>query len=183
MGTPMTKPSTIEKELFDEVQRLLHNLNAARIELAAITHAKDSAGADKNIGHASVELSEVVRHTEEATNNIMDACEAMQSTIAAMVDKNVANSLFGRISSIMEACSFQDITGQRIKKVKQTLIQIEQRVENLSHLIGGSIPANYVASTLATGKERADEALMAGPQMAGEGMSQEDVDKLLNSNG
>jgi chemotaxis protein CheZ len=161
-----------ERIIAEEIRRMGEFITKARGEVSAIITAKDSAGAEKNINHIAIELEEVVRHTEEATNTIMDHAEALQKISSA--DAAVANHAM----AIMEACSFQDITGQRVKKVLQIIEQVEMRIDNLVALLGGDIDASAV-ETLKTGKERADEHLMAGPQLKGEGVSQADVDKLF----
>ncbi len=158
--------------MLEEVKRMAEFIAKARGEVSAIMTAKDSAGAEKNINHIATELKEVVRHTEEATNTIMDHAEALQRLSAS--DPKVAEHAMG----IMEACSFQDITGQRVKKVLQIVDQVEMRIDRLVSLLGGDFVTSQ-AATLATGTERADEHLMAGPQMKGGGVSQADVDKLF----
>lgn len=161
-----------EIDIYAEIKRMGDYIARARGEVSAIMTAKDSAGAEKNINHIAAELNEVVRHTEEATNSIMDHAEALQ----ALAAENVAIS--EHAMGIMEACSFQDITGQRVKKVLQIIEQVEMRIDRLVELLGGDVATN-TTETLATGTERPDESLMAGPQMSGQGVSQADVDKLF----
>lgn len=165
-----------EIDVYAEIKRIGEFLARARGEVAAIMTAKDTAGAEKNINHIATELKEVVRHTEEATNTIMDHAEALQQ-LTANNQINIAK-INEHAIGIMGACSFQDITGQRIKKVLQIVDQVEMRIDRLVGLLGGDI-GNEVTETLATGTERADESLMAGPQMKGDGVSQADVDKLF----
>lgn len=165
-----------EVDVYAEIKRMGEFIARARGEVAAIMTAKDSAGAEKNINHIADELNEVVRHTEEATNSIMDQTEALQKLAGnPPID---AAKVSDCAMAILEACSFQDITGQRIKKVLQIIDQVEMRIDRLVGLLGGDVATNET-QTLATGKERADESLMAGPQMSGQGVSQADVDKLF----
>jgi len=75
---------------------------------------------------------------------------------------------------IYEACSFQDITGQRVSKVIQTFNVIESKIDKLVSVLG----------VKESGEEEedervGDERLLNGPQMADEAISQEDIDKLL----
>jgi len=120
-----------------------------------------------------------VRHTEEATNKIMDEAEALVKLSGGIGDKALGAKIGESAVKVMEACSFQDITGQRVKKILQIEEQVEMRVDRLVELFGGKIE-DTGATTLATGRERADESLMAGPQNKGEGVNQADVDKLLS---
>lgn len=157
--------------MLEEVTRMADFISKARSEVSAIMSAKDSAGAERNMNHIAAELNEVVRHTEEATNKIMDHAEALQK----LGDAKISEHAMG----IMEACSFQDITGQRVKKVLQIIDQMEMRIDRLVSLLGGGAISTH-AQALATGTERPDEHLMAGPQMAGKGVNQADVDKLFD---
>lgn len=163
-------------DVYAEIKRMGEYIARARSEVSAIMTAKDTAGAEKNINHIAAELNEVVRHTEEATNTIMDHAEALQQ-LGGTATVDLAK-LSEHAMGIMEACSFQDITGQRIKKVLQIIEQVEMRIDRLVGLLGGEI-GESTTETLATGKERTDESLMAGPQMGGAGVSQADVDKLF----
>lgn len=165
-----------EFDVYEEIKRMGEYIARARSEVSAIMTAKDSAGAEKNINHIAAELNEVVRHTEEATNTIMDQTEALQKLAATPPIDGAKVS--DHAMAILEACSFQDITGQRIKKVLQIIDQVEMRIDRLVGLLGGNVGTSET-ETLATGKERADESLMAGPQMSGQGVSQADVDKLF----
>jgi chemotaxis protein CheZ len=77
---------------------------------------------------------------------------------------------------IFEACSFQDITGQRISKVVGTLREIEGAVDKLLNLFGPG-DADPLPEMEDTRSE--DEQLLNGPQLDGQGVSQDDIDKLL----
>ena len=88
-----------------------------------------------------------------------------------------AEKLQAATTKIYEACSFQDITGQRITKVVTTLKTIEGKV---GHIIGTFGPAMGAARTSAD--HVASEAnLLNGPQLPAHAMDQSDIDKLLAS--
>ena len=74
---------------------------------------------------------------------------------------------------IFEACSFQDVTGQRISKVVNTLAFIDERLDTLLEAYGG------VADSVPESEDRADP-LLSGPQLDGEGITQEDVDSMFD---
>ena len=71
---------------------------------------------------------------------------------------------------IFEACTFQDITGQRISKVVGTLRYIDERVSSfIEHL---RIPEDLDAVVDETEEERRQrELILHGPQHDGEGVS------------
>src|SRR5204862_8248891 len=80
---------------------------------------------------------------------------------------------------IFEACSFQDITGQRIAKVVETLQHIEERVSRFADVMQAKDIDGFL-----TGRERARAArkekfLLHGPQLAGGGVDQAKVDEMV----
>ncbi len=175
----MTDKMTVE-QLEREIERIAEYISQAKLEIVAIAPPGEQTEGSKNLANAALELNEVVRHTEEATNQIMDNSEAIMKLCASIGDADVAGKLNEHALAILETCSFQDITGQRIKKVLKTLEQIELRVGNLVKLFGGTLPEGYQVGEIETGTKRADEHLLNGPQL-GDKPSQDDIDKLFAS--
>ena len=71
----------------------------------------------KHIAGATDELDAIVESTSEATSTIMDCCEKIQDKAAGGEEADAINK---EVMNIYEACSFQDITGQRVSKVVKT---------------------------------------------------------------
>jgi len=177
----MSEKMTAE-QLEREIEKIAAYIAEAKAEIAALTHTTVVAGNDKNLSHASLELNEVVRHTEEATNLIMDKADAIMAIAGGLSDADAGAKLNDHAVGILESCSFQDITGQRIRKVLSTLEQIELRVTRLVNLFGGNLPTVGVVQEIDTGKaRRADEDLLNGPQLSNNKPSQDDIDKLFAS--
>lgn len=87
------------------------------------------AAATRNSG---LELEAVVQATEAAANTIMEAAEAIQAWVAGGAqDKEAVAAIAARVNSIFEACSFQDVTGQRIRRAIQHLQQVENMLETM----------------------------------------------------
>ncbi len=128
----------------------------------------------KDIPIATDELDAVVQATAEATGSIMDACDEIQNATAE-IDEKHANAINDAVMKIYEACSFQDITGQRITKVVSTLQSIEQRVGHLISVLGDKISE----SGEHVDEREGDEALLNGPQLPDQAISQEEIDKLM----
>ena len=83
-----------------------------------------------------------------------------------------------KMIAIFEACTFQDITGQRISKVVSTLNYIDERVSAFVEKL--RLPEGPEAGFEETEEERRKrELILHGPQHAGEGVSQSDVDAML----
>jgi chemotaxis protein CheZ len=125
-----------------------------------------------NNSESSVQLQDVLKSTEDATLTIIDSATAIQGIIAANPiaekDKKAVEAL---ITKIYEACNFQDITGQRIKKVLKNFEDLEARVVNLADATkAGVYPVKKI-----------DSELVSGPQLSTEAPSQDDVDKLFKS--
>ena len=131
---------------------------------------------DTHIPTATDELDAVIDATAEATGSIMDACEAIEDK-AAEVGGEAGEAIANHITKIYEACSFQDITGQRISKVVGALKSIETKVGALMDVLSKKVPG-----ALRSGDdtpEQENDGLLNGPQLPGGGVTQEDIDKLL----
>jgi chemotaxis protein CheZ len=131
----------------------------------------------ERIPEAGRELDAVVEATETATVAIMEAAETIMSADAS--DPEAYKALVDdKMIVIFEACSFQDITGQRIRKVVRTLGWIEERLGQLSQRLKfGEADPLHVHETEEERRQR--ELILHGPQMKGEGVSQDFVDDVF----
>ena len=79
--------------------------------------------------HSSgLELEGVIREAETAAHRIMNAAEAIR---AAVGKKGADAQISKQISVIFEACIFQDLTGQRIRRALERLQHIERTLSNM----------------------------------------------------
>ena len=161
--------------LYRELESLSQYIHAAKEEIAALR-----PGEIKNefIASATDELDAIVGATEAATNEIMDAAESLCS-LNAVLEQDVADRLDQITTRIFEACTFQDITGQRITKVVKALKEIEDRVEGLVKMFGADFADGKAKSDAP--KDLTDQDLLNGPQLPGSGTNQADIDALLAS--
>lgn len=166
------KDSAETAKLHSELSMLAAYIENMRSELAQLRSIEIS---HNHIPTATDELDAVVGETAKATGTIMDACEKIEK-IAAGVAPPQGPELASAVTSIYEACGFQDITGQRINKVVKTLKNIEVKVSEIvsafGHMQAPSVPAPMV---------KEDGGLLNGPQLKGPASSQEEIDKLLAS--
>jgi chemotaxis protein CheZ len=116
--------STRETALLAEVEALGLTIVSAKAEIAAMRVEEIN---DLHIPTATDELDEIVQHTAAATNTILEACETLD-TVQEKLDGEPALALQHATTRIYEACSFQDITGQRITKIVTALHAIESRI-------------------------------------------------------
>ena len=147
-----------------------------------ISHLREEIGALRanemsrdRIPMAHEELGSVVAATAGATNTIMEAAEAM---LGLPDGPGYRTAVEERINTIFEACAFQDITGQRIAKVVESLRLFEQRLARFV----GAVKARDTASTdptERTRRARAEDLMLNGPQADGAVPSQDDIDALF----
>lgn len=174
--------SAADIELYSELQSLSDYIRTAKIEIAML---RPDTVKDEHIRTASDELDAIVQATAEATNAIMDAAEQIENVMIE-VDPDVQSALMNATTGIYEACSFQDITGQRITKVVRALKHIEETVDGLLEAFGDEIERYKLENPKAEAeakkrKKPTDEDLLQGPQLEGKGNSQEEIDALLAS--
>jgi len=163
-------------KFYREIEGLARYIRTAKQEIAAI-RPKDIT--DEHIPTATDQLDAVVGSTEEATNKIMDECDVM-SGIATTLPPAQAEQLTASVTRIFEACNFQDLTGQRITKVVNALKHIEQKIGALMAALGEEIGADDGVDTVAAPQHDPEKHLLNGPQMPGQGVSQDDIDRLFD---
>ncbi|WP_417451874.1 protein phosphatase CheZ [Kordiimonas sp.] len=179
IGTMSVFFKSIDTSIYRECRSLSDYISNARKEIASLQPGDLESA---RIPRAGLELDAIVQQTEEATNTIMEAAEEIMGLDPADTDNYVAKSQ-DAVMRIFEACSFQDITGQRISKVVETLSHIEKRVLELRNLLGVTeedieqAKAEQTEEKVASG----DKALLSGPALDGEGIDQSAVDELMGA--
>jgi chemotaxis protein CheZ len=158
--------SAREKTLLAEVEELGRTIASAKAEIAAIG-VDDIAG--RHIPAANDELDAITTHA------ILAACETLDDVALELVGAT-QDDLQAAATRIYEACSFQDITGQRIGKVVTTLQVIEVKVAHIIAAFGGRVTAHSLPAQPAPGT-----VPLHGPQLPKSAMGQSDVDRLLAS--
>ncbi|MGK2871057.1 MAG: protein phosphatase CheZ [Alphaproteobacteria bacterium] len=151
----------------DEMQQFIGN---ARKEISSI---RPNAMREIEIPDATDELDAVVMATEEATNAILDSVEKLGSICSSLTGAD-AEALEALVMKIYEASNFQDVTGQRISKVVNTLQGIESRVSKLVALFPGVDETD-------SGENDEEASLLNGPQLPGLANGQDDIDALFDN--
>ncbi|MEI8144310.1 MAG: hypothetical protein WCH83_02495 [Alphaproteobacteria bacterium] len=147
-----------------------------KAEIASIKPDGEGGGRFED---ASVELDAIVKATETATGEILSAAETIQEIAWTLrelgTEAEVCDLIDVKSTDIYTACSFQDITGQRTRKVIQVLRFLEDRIDSMMQIWGNAGPAASSAPL-----HRADEpSLLNGPARPGEGLVQGDVDDMM----
>jgi chemotaxis protein CheZ len=166
-----------DARLLSEVEELAATMARARNEIAAL-RADDIN--ESHIPSATDELDAIVAHTATATDSILECCERLD-TVAADVTPEHAQVLRDVTTRIYEACSFQDITGQRITKVVGTLKTIEAKVAHILDAFAGHAGGDTPPPPAPAPAVEGPESLLNGPQLPTNAMGQSDIDALLAS--
>jgi chemotaxis protein CheZ len=134
----------------------------SRIQAQIASVVATPVQASRNSG---LELEAVVQATEAAANQIMEAAEVIGDWVHGdRTDPAGLEMVAEKVNAIFEACTFQDITGQRIRRAIEHL----QRVENM---LTDIIPEG----TAAPGRNVAPDPAIC-PDLI-----QDEVDRLFNS--
>lgn len=175
-GALNTKNSEVEGFLRDEIVKIANHIEQAKNEIIALSPEAEN-GKDANT--ATIQLDAVLKSTEEAAHNIMDAAEEIQNIVSSIeANEDAKRKIEDEITKIYEACNFQDITGQRIKKVMQALEFTETKIKKLISMF--SSDGVVITEKLKEMKdERSDSHLMNGPQLSSEAPSQSDIDAMF----
>ena len=150
--------------LTEQVERLRHHIGAALPNdddaIDAIEHIKEAASA-----------------LDDAADRILTAADEIKAAVPDSAEH--AEAVNKAYFSIIEACSFHDLTCQRLTKIRNTLETMNDGIGRIRPFVshGTEIPPAPEQSEPEPVDE--DAALLNGPALEADGMSQEDIDKLL----
>ncbi|HWA47512.1 MAG TPA: protein phosphatase CheZ [Dongiaceae bacterium] len=178
MGSLQGDLSEVNLKIYSELEGLAKYILSAKREIAALRPDEITA---EHLPTATDELDAIVGATEEATNAILQAMEAL-GNLTEKMPPEIADQVNDAVTQVYEACNFQDVTGQRITKVVKALKHIEDRVDGLVAAFGDEI-AKYREAHPKTEKpkEVTDQDLLNGPQLPENASKQDDIDALLAS--
>jgi chemotaxis protein CheZ len=163
---------------------LIHDAISRTKREIAVLHGKEGS----DIAKATGELGAVVGGTEEATQQILEAAEAIDNAATALAkvtspdqQKILSEEIQERVVSIFEACNFQDLTGQRISKVMATMKFIENHIVIMMDIWGG-VDAIKAHAPAHVDDREGDAKLLNGPKLDGDAghASQNDIDALFD---
>lgn len=188
----------LSDEMRSGLQEIYKEINAAAKSGSEGESPTDRRQADKLFHEAADQLDQILRTTEKATTEIMDIVEkhldlqATSNTIlhslkSGGVSKDQLQQLRDQsdllnqdLISIMTSLSFQDLTGQRIKRIIEAIKKVEQIVLDLYLSTGIKIkaraeePEKDIELLEVEAKKKVSE--LKGPQS---GVAQSNVDDLL----
>lgn len=172
-------------EMYEAIERTKEEISKIKLESEDNNH----------FSAASDELDAIVSSTENATQSILEASEKIQDMTdklrASGAEDTACDTIEEMAIEILMACSFQDLTGQRINKVVKALHYLESRVNKMIRIWGVDLSDEEERTKFASKADphaleddhlidkRPDAHLLNGPQMDGEGVAQEDIDALF----
>ncbi len=174
----------MDKRLHSEVRSLIQYITRLREEIAGIAREQDDQTAFDGMADR---LDAIVDSTADATNSILTAMEDIDEAVEklrAHPEPAEIDALCDHISeksmSAMEACSFQDLTGQRINKVVGSLKFVEQRVNSMAEICGRDEILNLGQDMEGVPEQMDGGVVLDGPQRAEDAISQDEIDNLFS---
>lgn len=172
----------IDQKLHLEVLNLIQYIHRLRKEIAGIAAEQDDQTAFDGMADR---LDAIVESTADATDTILGAMEGVDNLVEKLRSQpdgaeieRICDQISEKTMAAVEACAFQDLTGQRISKVVGSLKFVEERVNSMANICGReeiqSIGGNGGAPV-----QMDDGIALDGPQRKGEAISQNDIDALF----
>lgn len=175
----MTNPTLADKRLKYEISNLSQYIERFRQEIARL----NKGDPDSNFKNMSDHLDAIIAHTDSATHAILQNLEEISDLVCQIQDKvkdaetsELCDQAIEKTTNAMESCTFQDITGQRVTKIIRSMQFVEERVGAMVEFMGRD-SVEKEASELPP--EKVKDPMLNGPQLPGNAISQDDIDKLF----
>ncbi len=168
-----------------EMAKISESIASTKREIATLHHTNFADNTDVKVAN---ELDAVVVATEKATDDILTAAESIDAdardlaaALSGSKHEDMVLDIQEQTMKIFEACNFQDLTGQRVHKVLDTMKFIETHIDKMIEIWGGL--ENFLdISPDSIVKKTGDDALLSGPGLDDDGAirsSQDDIDSLF----
>jgi chemotaxis protein CheZ len=131
---------------------------------------------DDRVADALAHVKEAVNVLDDAADRIMTAADEIKAAVPASADhaEAVNKAYFG----IIEACSFHDLTCQRLTKIRGVLETVTDGLGKIRPFVadGADVPPppEPVVEEI-----DADKALLNGPALESEAVSQDEIDNMF----
>lgn len=164
-----------------QLHEMRQSIELTKSEIAAVRRPGID---DDRLTSAAMELDAIVEATEEATHEILNATEEIEEAVRKLRDRitdaaalEIVETINGLSIKILEACNFQDISGQRTGKVVKTIHFLEERIGTMIDIWG----AEEFADVVVEDEEKDEDAkLLEGPQLKDQGVNQADIDAMFD---
>jgi len=137
-GMVVQSRETQEKDrLRMDLMEMARAISRTKSEIASL---RPQGTENNELGVASEALDAIVRTTERATSDILEAAEHVQEAAWTLREEGandaMCDELDRRATDIYTACSFQDLTAQRTTRIVNTLRYLEGRIEAMIEIWG-----------------------------------------------
>jgi chemotaxis protein CheZ len=165
---------SLERELAELNDAVAHTMR----ELAALI----GDNSERHMARAAGKLGSAIEGMEQATEKILKSSEVIEDSAKALAaamktdyERGLAQEIQDHVVKIYEACNFQDLSGQRIGHVIETLTMIEDQVE-------GMLDRHQNRPCDRPAKPNGSRSLLNGPRLDGDSghTSQQDIDILFD---
>lgn len=175
VDTMQTFFGALDNSIYGEFNYIATYISKTRDEISAL---RPNDIQTTRLPTAGVELEAIVRNTEEASNQIMTAAERIMA-IDAQDIKVYRAQVEEQVMEIFQSCSFQDLTGQRVRKICEGLKHIEERMARFTNVMGvKDAPIEETAEDI-----RRRDLLLNGPAANGPTTPQDSIDALFCMDG
>lgn len=152
--------------LYAQIEQIYTSFRTIRGEAEGILETSDMPDSKSQLG-------DVLQSTEAATMAIINHVSAIQEIVGeSAIGEAAKTEVQQHVMQVFEACSFQDISGQRIQKVMARLQALEDQLMRLS-----SAARNNDKAT----DDKPRDQLLNGPQLSGKAPDQAEIDRMFNS--
>ncbi|MBW2031849.1 MAG: protein phosphatase CheZ, partial [Deltaproteobacteria bacterium] len=154
-------------KIMDNLENMQEETEKAKDILTSLRHGRTEVRGE---GGEKIEIAV----NKETVGEISPLLDYMEST---------AGTFLSLISDSIVQMSFQDLTGQRVKRVMELVGKMEERLKNM--ILSFGIKLTEKEKNPRMSDEELDRVVekkvteLAGPQREGEGLDQADIDKIL----
>jgi len=154
--------------------KIMDNLEAMQSDSESIA----AMLSDLKSGKISLAASNGAAYEAELDGETIETMTPLINQLTAIIDANVS-----MIAETFIQMSFQDLTGQRIKRIMNLVSQMESRLQNMVVSFGIKVAEKErnpdISATELAQAVAEKESELAGPQKAGYGLDQAGIDELL----
>lgn len=164
------------KRIASEVEAVGDYVTRLRKEIARLQLNRTLT---KSIPNCRNDLTGAQSATEEATHTIMSASEAVLGSTQTDFDAYRVE-VEAALLEIVQACSFQDLTGQRLARAMEAITQVERRLQRFAKNVRIADAAELFDRQAIVQEARRETLMVEGPQDFGKAIQQSDIDRLFS---
>jgi chemotaxis protein CheZ len=161
--------------LHREVESVARYVSTLKREIAAL---RPNEIYRDRLPEAHGDLNSIKEATASSVNTIMEAGEAILTSKASNLDSYRAD-VEAKVMQIFEACSFQDLTGQRVSRVDELVGQMERRLQRFALAVKASDSAGVFDRDAINREARREILIVEGPQNEA-ATDQSAIDKMFD---